>query len=191
MANINLLPWREERRQEQKQSFLVVLGVVAGFSLMLVVLMHMLVNGSIDGQKGRNDYLKKHISELDQQVKEIRLLEQKKNELLERMKVIQDLQGNRPVIVRVFDELVRTLPDGVFYQQLKRTNDEIQLQGIAESNQRISSLMRKVDKSDWFASPNLTAVKEQPKYGEQASEFNMLFSISTPEAAAAAESEKE
>jgi len=191
MANINLLPWREERRQEQKQSFLVVLGVVAGFSLMLVVLMHMLVNGSIDGQKGRNDYLKKHISELDQQVKEIRLLEQKKNELLERMKVIQDLQGNRPVIVRVFDELVRTLPDGVFYQQLKRTNDEIQLQGIAESNQRISSLMRKVDKSDWFASPNLTAVKEQPNYGEQASEFNMLFSISTPEAAAAAESEKE
>ncbi|MEH6557522.1 MAG: PilN domain-containing protein [Oceanicoccus sp.] len=191
MANINLLPWREERRQAQKQSFLVVLGVVAGISLLLVALTHMFVSASIDGQSGRNGYLKKQISELDQQVKEIKELENKRNELLERMKVIQDLQGNRPVIVRVFDEMVRTLPDGVFYEKLVRTKDVIKLQGIAESNQRVSSLMRKVDRSDWFASPNLTAVKEQPKYGEQASEFNMLFSISTPAAAAAAESEEE
>lgn len=191
MANINLLPWREERRQGKKQSFLVVLGVIAGISLLLVVLMHMFVSASIDGQNGRNGYLKKQISELDQQVKEIRELENKRNELLERMKVIQDLQGNRPVIVRVFDEMVRTLPDGVFYQGLVRTNNIIKLRGIAESNQRVSSLMRKVDKSDWFASPNLTAVKEQPKYGEQASEFNMLFSISTPSAAAAAAGEEE
>ena len=182
MATINLLPWREERRQEQKQSFLVALGVVAGVSLLVVVLMHTLVSASIEGQKGRNGYLKKQITELNQQVKEIRELEDKKNDLLERMKVIQDLQGNRPVIVRVFDEMVRTLPDGVFYKSLVRTKDEIKLQGIAESNQRVSSLMRKVDKSDWFASPNLTAVKEKLEYGEQASEFNMLFSISTPAA---------
>ncbi|WP_101758335.1 PilN domain-containing protein [Oceanicoccus sp. KOV_DT_Chl] len=180
MANINLLPWREERRQELKQAFLVVLGVVAGFGAVLVLLADMAVSGAIENQNSRNAYLKQQISELDQQVKEIQELEKKKNELLDRMKVIQELQGNRPIIVRIFDEMVKTLPDGVFYSELKRTNNGIQLKGIAESNNRISSLMRRVDKSDWFADPNLTAVKAMPNYGEQASEFNLSFNISTP-----------
>ena len=180
MANINLLPWREERRQELKQEFLVVLGLVAGLAVALVFLANMMVSGAIDGQKARNNYLQQQISELDQQVKEIKELDKKKNELLDRMKVIQELQGNRPIIVRIFDELVRTLPDGVFYNELSRTNNAIKLQGIAESNNRISSLMRRIDKSDWFSEPNLTAVKAEPMYGEQASQFNLSFNISTP-----------
>lgn len=189
MANINLLPWREERRQERKQGFLSILAVIVVFSGALVVLAHMSVNSAIEAQQGRNNYLSKNIKELDQQVKEIKELEKKKQELLDRMKVIQDLQGNRPVIVRVFDQLVRTLPDGVFYQKLSRVNDEIKLTGIAESSQRISSLMRRVDKSDWFDDSNLLAVKERPGFGEQASEFNMVFNISTPSAAVEGEEE--
>ncbi len=180
MANINLLPWREERRQELKQAFLVVLGVVAAFGVVLVVLADMAVSNAIDGQNGRNQYLQKQIGELELQVKEIRELEKKKQELLDRMKVIQELQGNRPIIVRIFDEMVRSLPDGVFYNELSRSNDAIKLVGIAESNNRISSLMRKVDKSEWFDDPNLTAVTAKPVFGEQASEFTMSFNISTP-----------
>lgn len=180
MANINLLPWREERRQELKKAFLIVLGLVAGVAAVLVLLANMAVSGAIDGQKSRNSYLQQHITELDQQVKEIRELEKKKQELLDRMKVIQQLQGNRPIIVRIFDEMVRSLPDGVFYKQLERKLNVIQLTGVAESNNRISSLMRRVDKSDWFSGPNLNAVKAAPNFGEQASEFSLLFNISTP-----------
>ena len=182
MANINLLPWREERRQELKQAFLVVLGAVAGIGVLLVLLANLAVNSSIEGQQSRNAYLQQNISELDQQVKEIRELEKKKQELLDRMKVIQELQGNRPIIVRIFDEMVRSLPDGVFYQELDRNADNVKLKGIAESNNRISSLMRRLDKSDWFTAPNLSAVKAAPTYGEQASEFNLLFAISSPSA---------
>jgi type IV pilus assembly protein PilN len=180
MANINLLPWREERRQELKQAFLVVLGCVAGVALVLVFAAHTLVNSAIDGQSGRNNYLQKQIAELTKQVEEIQDLEKKKQELLDRMTVIQQLQGNRPIIVRIFDELVRTLPDGVFYQELKRNTNKIELTGIAESNNRISSLMRRLDGSEWFAEPNLNAVKADPGFGEQASEFGLTFNISTP-----------
>ncbi len=180
MANINLLPWREERRQELKQEFLTILGGVAVIAFALVILADRFVGGSIESQQGRNNYLQKQIDELSLQVNEIKELEKKKQELLDRMTVIQALQGNRPIIVRIFDELVRTLPDGVFYSDLTRTDSLIQLTGIAESNNRISSLMRKVDKSEWFAGPNLTSVKAKPDFGEQASEFGLSFSLSTP-----------
>ena len=181
MASINLLPWRKDRRQELKKEFLVVLGGVAVLALALVLLADRTVNGAIDAQKARNNYLQTHIEELSLQVQEIRELEKRKRELLDRMKVIQQLQGNRPVIVRIFDEMVRTLPDGVFYNELTRTNNKIQLQGFAESNNRISSLMRRVDGSQWFASPNLTTVKADPTLGEQASGFGLSFDISTPD----------
>lgn len=182
MARINLLPWREERRQELKKEFLVVLGGVAVIAVALVVLANMFVSGAVSGQQGRNNYLQRNIDELSEQVKEIKELEKKKQELLDRMKVIQELQGNRPVIVRIFDELVRTLPDGVFYNDLDRAGNKITLKGIAESNNRISSLMRNLDKSEWFEDPNLTSVQAKPEFGEQASEFGLSFKISTPSA---------
>ena len=124
--------------------------------------------------------MKKHIAELDKQVTEIKEIEKKKQELLDRTKVIQELQGNRPVIVRVFDEIVRVLPDGVFYKKLIRKNNQISAEGTAESNNRISSLMRKVSNSQWFEQPNLTGVKANPDFGEQASDFELSFAISSP-----------
>ena len=180
MANINLLPWREERRQQLKHDFLMALGIVAATGVALVILTDIAVNSAIDNQNGRNNYLKKKMAELELQVKEIRQLEQKQQQLLKRMKVIQQLQGNRPVIVRIFDEMVRSLPEGVFYNRLFRSNDAIRLTGIAESNDRISNLMRKVDQSRWFDDPDLTAVTIKPDFGEQASEFSLSFNISNP-----------
>lgn len=180
MAKINLLPWREERRQELKKEFLVILGGVVVLGFAIVVLGHMYVSGEISGQQSRNAYLQRNIDELSAQVKEIQELEKKKRELIERMKVIQELQGNRPIIVRIFDEMVRTLPDGVFYQKLRRNESKIVLDGVAESNNRISSLMRNLENSDWFADPALTSVKATPEFGDQASSFGMSFKITTP-----------
>lgn len=159
MARINLLPWREQLREERKQRFLVTLGgtlLVAGG---LVFVGGQYLDRAIEQQNARNDFVRKEIAVLDARIKEISELKQKRQQLLERMKIIQDLQGNRPVIGRIFDQLVRTLPDGVYFSSLKRTDKAIAISGAAESNNRVSSLMRNLESSDWLASPNLTQVK--------------------------------
>ncbi len=159
MARINLLPWREQRREERKQRFLAALGVVLVGAAALVFAGDQLLNAAIDRQSARNDYVRKEIAALDARIKEISELRKRRQELLERMKIIQDLQGNRPVIARVFDQLVRTLPDGVYFTSLKMTGKTIAIGGAAESNNRVSALMRNLDASEWLTAPNLTEVK--------------------------------
>lgn len=159
MARINLLPWREQLREERKQRFLVAIGgtfVIAGG---LVFLGGQYLDGAIEQQNARNGFIKKEIAVLDTRIKEISELKERRQQLLERMKIIQDLQGNRPVIGRVFDQLVRTLPDGVHFTELRRTEKTIAIVGAAESNNRVSGLMRNLDASDWLAAPTLTEVK--------------------------------
>lgn len=180
MAKINLLPWREQRREQLRKEFFVVLGAVAGAGVVAVLLAILFVNGQIDHQIARNDYLTAEIAKLDKEVAEIRELQTRRNQLIDRMRVIQELQGTRPVIVRIFDEIVRTLPDGVFYRSLQSTGDTISIQGTAESTNRVSSLMRQLDASEWFADPNLKGVKANPKYGEQANDFQMTVSVTMP-----------
>ena len=127
MATINLLPWRDELREEQKKEFLTI---IAGFALIGVVIVlgwKFVLDGQVEYQKSRNEYLKKHISELDKKVEEIANLKNQKAELVERMDVIQSLQGDRPVIVYIYDEIVRTLPDGVFYHEIIRDGNKLTL----------------------------------------------------------------
>ncbi len=180
MATINLLPWREERRELVKQQFLVILGGVAILGALLILLSMSIVNGAISDQEARNNYMQGQIRKINKEVAEIRDLEKRRQQLLDRMTIIQDLQGTRPLIVRVFDEMVRTLPDGLFYTSVVRRGKTINVQGIAESNNRVSSLMRKLDGSPWFADPNLTAVSAASAYGDQASSFKLSFKISAP-----------
>lgn len=181
MAKINLLPWREELRAERKKQFLTTLVMVAAIAVLSLFLADMYENAQIDHQQARNDYLSKHIAELDEQVAEIRNLQRRRTELIERMRIIQELQGNRPIIVRVMDQLVKTVPDGVFYTSLTTKDNVISIQGIAESNNRVSSLMRRLDASDWLENPNLDAVKAAPDYGEQATTFNLTVGIQLPD----------
>ena len=180
MPNINLLPWREERRKELKQEFFAVSGAVVVAGVVAVGLAWLMMNLSIDNQRDRNAYLQKHIADLEMQVKEIKQLKQRRAELLERMKIIQNLQGNRPVITRVFSELVTSLPDGVYFTKLGLKGKQLSIIGTAESNNRVSSLMRKLDKSEWFQNPNLTQVKANPGFGEQASDFTMSVKLVLP-----------
>jgi len=185
MARINLLPWREWERERKKKEFLANTGAVLLFGLGIVFAGGWYLDASIDRQNDRNRFLESEIAVLDEKIVEISNLKKKRNELLARMKVIQELQGNRPVIVRVFDELVRTLPKGAHFRTLKMQNHILTVDGTAESNNRISSLMRNLDGSEWFADPNLKSIKEDDKstdYGEQASSFNLTFLQVNPNA---------
>lgn len=180
MARINLLPWREVRREELKRAFLTILGLVAAMAVMLLVLGDRIESGRIDNQKARNDYITKNIRELDKQVEEIKDLQRKRNQLIDRMRVIQELQGNRPIIVRVLDQLVRTVPDGVFYTSVSARDSRLTIDGVAESNNRVSSLMRRLDSSDWLKDPNLDSVRAAPDFGEQANTFDLTVQVDLP-----------
>ncbi len=184
MANINLLPWRDEYRQEKKKEYLTILAGIAVIAIVAAFLWIQSVNSSIDHQAQRNQMLKTEIAKLEEQVTEIRELQKRKEDLIERMRVIQDLQGNRPLIVRVFDGLVRAVPDGVYLTSIKREGKILRLDGVAESNNRVSSLMRRLDESEWFENPNLLRVQKSDDADEDAefvpNEFEMTISISTP-----------
>jgi len=173
MANVNLLPWREIQRQEKKQEFLIILGMVAAGGLLLAVVWGYWVSGQIDWQNGRNNLLQREIAVLDEKVKEIKELKLRRQQVLERMEVIKALQGNRPGVVKVFDEFVRAIPSGIFFIEVKRAGDNVALVGFAESNNRISTLMRQLDASERFKEPNLTKVEADDTLGEQGSRFEL------------------
>ncbi|WP_347331489.1 PilN domain-containing protein [Marinimicrobium locisalis] len=180
MARINLLPWREAYREEKKKEFIGVLVFVVVVACLIGYLWVSTVQSSIADQNERNRLLKTEIAALEAAVQEIRELREKREELLARMRVIQDLEGTRPVIVRYFDDMVRAIPDGVYLTRMQRTGEVIQLEGIAESNNRVSSFMRNLDESDWFAAPNLSSVTAAPEQGEQANAFRMSVRTSAP-----------
>lgn len=177
MATINLRPWREERKERLKNEFLATAGLFAGLGLAVVIGWHMVVSGMVDSQSERNRMLSTEISSLDKKIKEVNELKKQKADLVERMKVIQGLQGTRPLIVHVFDALAKTLPDGVFYTELERKGDKIFVGGTAESNQRVSTLMRNLDESEWFEDPNLTKVVANTGFGEQGNDFMLTVDI--------------
>jgi type IV pilus assembly protein PilN len=183
MAHINLLPWREWERERKKKEFLGNLAGVLVLGAALVFLGGWMLDNNVDYQNERNRFLENKISELDSKISEIALLEQQRDDLKERMKLIQELQGNRPVIVRIFDELARTLSKGVHYKKLEMEAGNLKVVGVAESNNRISSLMRNLDSSEWFQSPNLRSIKEDNDngdYGSQASIFDLTFTRHNP-----------
>jgi type IV pilus assembly protein PilN len=181
MAKITLRPWREELRAEKQKQFVVMILGAAIIAGGLVFLWKTDMDSRIAYQQSRNAYIETATKKLDQQIKEIENLKRKRDELLARMQVIQDLQGKRPVIVRVFDELVRTLPDGLFYTDLKRTGERVDIVGMAESNSRVSTLMRQFEESDWFTNPNLSNVSAADSRRAGYSQFNLSVKQETPE----------
>lgn len=159
MARINLLPWREERREERRKRFLLALiGVVVG-SIGAVLIADQVYSSAIQRQMERNDYIGKQIAVVDERIKQISELKAHRQQLVERMRIIQDLQGNRQISGRIFDQLARTLPDGVYFTDVKMSGRTLSISGAAESNNRVSELMRNLDASDWFDAPSLNEVK--------------------------------
>ncbi|MBD8496448.1 PilN domain-containing protein [Pseudomonas syringae] len=162
MARINLLPWREQQREERKKRFLTALVGVLVVAVGIVLLIDQALSQAITRQTARNTFLQGELVLLDARIKEISELKARRKQLLERMKIIQDLQGNRPIIGRVFDQLVRTLPEGVYFTDVKMLDNVIAINGMAESNNRVSDLMRNLEASDWLEGPILNEVKASP-----------------------------
>ena len=180
MAHINLLPWREEHRQEQTRQF----ATVAVLSLILtgaaIFMVHMSFNNQIDHQHFRNKMLQDEIKNLDALLKQIETLEETKDQLLARMDIIQSLQQQRPQIVHLFDDFVRTVPEGIYLTLVKQQGDNLTIQGVAESNGRVSAYMRNIDASGWMATPKLKVI-EIKKGTLRSSDFTLETSQSRPE----------
>lgn len=185
MSSINLLPWRDELRRERKRAFLGYLAIAALLGLLVLALWIHLVDLRIETQQARNALLNREISAMDAQVKEIQALKKRREQVLARMRVIQELQANRPDIVRVFDELVRVIPPGVYLESLSRQGDTITMVGYAESNNRVSAFMRAMDASVKFQEPNLTQVTADHRLGEQGNRFDLRVKVTKPGTAAA------
>lgn len=183
MAHINLLPWRERQREERKREFFTILVGVVIISAGVLFLIDRYFNGEIDVQNSRNNFISAEIAVLDERVAEINQLRQQKEDIRSRMNVITDLQGTRPVIVRIFDELVNTLPDGVYYESLVRVDNTISIEGIAESYVQITELLRRLDDSQWFQESDLddiSAVETSNSALSQAFTFTLSLSLQLP-----------
>ena len=179
MASINLLPWREELRKEQTRHFVTILIISLILTLAVVAVVHVNINRLISFQDTRNKILDQEIDRLDTELLKIKDLEETKEKLLSRMEIIQSLQQKRPQIVHLFDELVRTIPEGLHINNINQRGETITITGIAESNGRVSAYMRNIDASDWMTSPKLKVIKSKRKDG-RGSEFILLASQSAP-----------
>ena len=159
MARINLLPWRDERRKQREREFYAILGAAFAAAVVVSFLVIMYFNGQIEGQKARNDYLQAQIKEMDKKLVEVQDLEKTKTKLLQRKQAIEELQANRSQMVHLFDDLVRTIPDGVRLTSIKQNGDVLTLEGQAESNARVSNYMRNLEASAWMTNPELQNVE--------------------------------
>ncbi|MBI2791558.1 MAG: PilN domain-containing protein [Gammaproteobacteria bacterium] len=178
--NINLLPWREELKIQQKKEFISLLGLAILAATGLILFIHMLISRQIAFQNENNDFLKNEIKKLDQQIAEIQALQKEKQQLLARMEIIQQLQTNRPQIVRMFDGIVHTVPEGLYLTNLSRTGPNVVLDGKAESNTRVSTFMRNIESSSWLKNPLLTLIQadsKEEKQGEKNSDRMIGFNL--------------
>lgn len=180
MAHINLLPWREEKRQEQTRQFATITGLSLILTGAIIFVVHVTFNNQIDHQKSRNKLLNDEITQLDEALKQIEELEDTKEQLLARMDVIQSLQQQRPQIVHLFDDFVRTVPEGIYLVDVKQENSQLTIKGVAESNGRVSAYMRNIDASEWMATPKLKVIKTR-EGTLRSSDFTLLTSQTLPD----------
>ncbi len=173
MARINLLPWRAELRRQRRTEFLTLVGICAGVAVVVWGAVHYHFQGRIEFQKERNEYISAEITKLDTQIKAIEELEKEKGRLIARMKAIESLQTSRPIVVHLFDEMVNSLPEGVYLKEVAQTGTTVELKGVAESNARVSSFMRNIEKSEWLKNPKLEIIQTTDEENRRISNFTL------------------
>ncbi len=173
MIRINLLPHRELKRKAQQKQFSVLAGITFFLGLLTVGMIHFMITEQIEHQESRNKYMKNQIAILDKQIDEIKKIRAQTEVLLARKKVVETLQDNRSDVVHLLDQLVRLLPDGVYLRSIKQTDQTINLKGYAQSNARVSTLMRKLESSAWLESPSLIEIKASKVDNTRLNEFNL------------------
>ncbi|HMM77991.1 MAG TPA: PilN domain-containing protein [Gammaproteobacteria bacterium] len=180
MARINLLPWRAELRKQRRNEYLAIVGAFAALAVLVWGGVHFHFKERIEFQNERNDYLRREIASLDKKIKEIQELEKEKERLIARMKAIETLQSSRPIIVHIFDELVTSLPEGVYLKEVSQTGTAITLKGVAESNARVSSFMRNIEKSQWLKDPKLEIIQSADESGRRIANFTLRMTQNIP-----------
>jgi type IV pilus assembly protein PilN len=181
MARINLLPHREERRKRARQHFFVIAGGTAVVGALIVMAMHGFYAAQIETQVDRNRFLKSEIAKLDKEIAEINKLKDEIQALLARKQIIETLQTDRAQTVHLLDEMVRQMPEGVYLKSVTQKGLNVNVIGYAQSNARVSTLMRNIESSPWLANPGLVEVKASMVDKRRVSEFNLNFELKRTE----------
>ena len=184
MIRINLLPHREEERKALRQQFFALSGLISVLAILIVVMVHGVISGYIGQQESKNEFLKKEIAALDKEIDEIKRLKEQTNALLSRKGVIESLQGSRAETVQLFNELARQVPAGIYLKSLKQAGNKINIAGYAQSNARVSTLMRNLEASPLLEKPDLVEIKAITQGNRRYAEFNLNVIITRAAAAA-------
>ena len=176
MSRINLLPWREERRAARKKQFLSVLGLTAVMAIGSTGLVHLYFEKLIEIQNSRNSYLESEIAALDTKITQIKSLEKEKSSLIARMRAIETLQTSRPLVVHLFDELVLSLPEGIFLNNIEQDGEVLTITGTAQSNARVSNFMRNLEASEWLTGATLDIIETKDKEQDRSNQFTLRIS---------------
>jgi type IV pilus assembly protein PilN len=182
MIRINLLPHRQQKRQMRQRQMAVLAGITAALGAIIWLGGNAILNSRIDTQTTRNTLLKAETAKLDTQIEEIKKLKEQTQVLLDKKRVVENLQTNRGEAVQLLDELLRKLPEGIYLKSIKQTGSSVSLVGYAQSNARVSTLMRAIEESKTLASPQLVEVKAVTVNNLRANEFSLNLRIKRPEA---------
>jgi len=181
MTRINLLPWRDELRKQQQKDFLTAILMAIGLTASILFYVHVYINGAMEYQQQRNRYLGSQIVQLDKKIAQINELDKKKSMLIAKMEVIQRLQGSRPEIVHLFDEIAKTIPDGVHITQLAQSGRTLTFLGKTQSNARVSAYMRSLEHSSWITDPKLSIIRTRGKVKHgRVSDFTLIVKQTRP-----------
>jgi type IV pilus assembly protein PilN len=175
MIRINLLPHREEAKKAKREQFFVLSGLVSVLGALIVFAGYTLIDGQVSAQSGNNDFLKKEIAVLDKQLDQIKRLKEQTQALLSRKQVIENLQRDRGETVYLLSEMVKQVPEGIFLKTMKQDGLNVSLTGYAQSNARVSALMRNIEASPWLENPQLIEVKASLLNNRRVNEFSMNF----------------
>ncbi len=183
MAKINLLPWRENLRQQKQKNFLIAAAATALLAAGIVLLANHFMNTQISGQEARNDYLRDEIRKLERDIARIETLEEVRNNLLARKDVIERLQSNRSLMVHLFNQMATTLPEGVTLDSVRQTGEELTINGTSESEGRVSTYMRRIQGAEWLHEPQLGVVERRPTEQRpgQPYRFELKARVSAPD----------
>jgi type IV pilus assembly protein PilN len=184
MARINLLPWRENLRQQRQKNFLITMGLAVVTAALLVLLANHSMNQLISGQDNRNNYLRGEIRKLERDIQRIEQLEEVRDNLIARKNVIERLQTNRSMMVHLFNQMAQTVPDGLTLNAVRQAGEQLTFTGTSESETRVSDYMRNIENADWLHDPRLRIVESSPSEERpgQPYRFELSARLSAPEA---------
>lgn len=183
MARINLLPWREELRKQQQNDFLATTGLGVLVTVVLAVFVYFAFSQLIAVQNNRNGFLTEEIKVLDRRIEEIKAIESEREQLVARMQAIEALQTTRPLNVRMFDEFAARNPEGVSFSRMAQVGKAVTIEGVSQSNARVSSLMRNLGASQWLSGPQLQVIEVKDEDKTRRSHYTVGIKQTEPKAA--------